>query len=267
MSRVFSAHPGAGGQPSPCAWTGSPVWDASAGAGWLCLGWPAHLSWPRSWFWVVRFCPLGGVRFLTAESTGSSCVRCFSLGLHGYRPASGAPLTETCIFLSEISVWRRLFSPLPSVPPVLGSLRLSITSALFFFLLPPLWARLLLSHARQTHAPLAGRRKTTVPHEDANSLWCFRQFLKPDTSVLWRCGGDHRHLTSHGGSICTNDGKHRFFLWLSLWSSASFMHASIPHRAINISSLLTSTLRHALVGGRMPSAGWEAFWSAGKCQI
>lgn len=49
MCPVSSARPGAGGQPSPCVWTGWPASGASAGAGWLYPGWLAHLSSPRSW--------------------------------------------------------------------------------------------------------------------------------------------------------------------------------------------------------------------------
>lgn len=57
MCPVSSAHPGAGGQLSPCVRTGWPASGASAGAGWLCPGWLAHLSSPRSWSQTVKqFC-------------------------------------------------------------------------------------------------------------------------------------------------------------------------------------------------------------------
>lgn len=89
---VSSAHPGAGGQRSPCVWTGWLASGASAGAGWLYPEWPAHFSWPHSWF---SWC---GVQALDLEppSGSSGCA------LQGVRVQRGqSPLKAT----EEACVW------------------------------------------------------------------------------------------------------------------------------------------------------------------
>lgn len=210
--RVFSNHPGAGGQLSPCVWTGWPVSDASAGAGWLYPGWLAHLSSRHSWSQTVEqsslklcvealSCPHSSsaesmfvcreeekpfrnsclpqllsscFRSLTAEWTSSLKCLSFLLGSHCSLMYSCQQLWEllSCLGCSTdvdthlphwglFSLWQRLwgrcdwvyvsvFSPLPSVPSVLGSLCLSVTLPFLLsaFSLSPLWALLFVSHTR-----------------------------------------------------------------------------------------------------------------------